>query len=65
MYQPLEDHYTLYVVNCHHWGYPKTWYGVPGKDDDKLEDTMKEEALELFEQQPDVMYQSITLMSPG
>ncbi|KAH9808328.1 JmjC domain, hydroxylase-domain-containing protein [Melampsora americana] len=59
-----EDHYT-YSVNYHHWGDTKTWYGVPGEDDEKLETAMKQAAPELFEQQPDVMYQLVTLMSPG
>ncbi|KAG0139575.1 hypothetical protein CROQUDRAFT_54507 [Cronartium quercuum f. sp. fusiforme G11] len=59
-----EDHYT-YSVNYHHWGDTKTWYGVPGEDDEKLEAAMKLAAPELFEQQPDVMYQLVTLMSPG
>ncbi|EGF99064.1 uncharacterized protein MELLADRAFT_40457, partial [Melampsora larici-populina 98AG31] len=59
-----EDHYT-YSVNYHHWGDTKTWYGVPAEDDEKLEKAMKEAAPDLFEQQPDVMYQLVTLMSPG
>lgn len=55
----------LISVNYHHWGDTKTWYGVPGEDDKKLETAMKVAAPELFEQQPDVMYQLVTLMSPG
>ncbi|KAI8455341.1 JmjC domain, hydroxylase-domain-containing protein, partial [Phakopsora pachyrhizi] len=59
-----EDHYT-YSINYHHWGDTKTWYGVPGEDDGKLEEAMKMAAPELFEQQPDLMFQLVTLMSPG
>ncbi|MBW0534151.1 hypothetical protein O181_073866, partial [Austropuccinia psidii MF-1] len=59
-----EDHYT-YSINYHHWGDTKTWYGVPGEDDEKLEEAMKTAAPELFEQQPDLMYQLVTLISPG
>lgn len=59
-----EDHYT-YSINYHHWGDTKTWYGVPGEDDTKLEEAMKAAAPELFEQQPDLMFQLVTLMSPG
>ncbi|EGG12195.1 uncharacterized protein MELLADRAFT_89351 [Melampsora larici-populina 98AG31] len=41
------------------------WYRVPGKDDVTLEFPMKEPALGSFGQQTDVMYQLITLTSPG
>ncbi|KAA1116707.1 hypothetical protein PGT21_023376 [Puccinia graminis f. sp. tritici] len=59
-----EDHYT-YSINYHHWGDTKTWYGVPGEEDTKLEEAMKTAAPELFEQQPDLMFQLVTLMSPA
>ncbi|KAK4053008.1 hypothetical protein OIV83_001741 [Microbotryomycetes sp. JL201] len=59
-----EDHYT-YSINYHHWGDTKTWYGVPGADDEILEAAMKQAAPELFEQQPDLLFQLVTLMSPG
>ncbi|ORY58689.1 JmjC domain, hydroxylase-domain-containing protein [Leucosporidium creatinivorum] len=59
-----EDHYT-YSINYHHWGDTKTWYGIPGADDEKLEAAMKLAAPELFDQQPDLMFQLVTLMSPG
>ncbi|KAM0753831.1 JmjC-domain-containing protein [Meredithblackwellia eburnea MCA 4105] len=59
-----EDHYT-YSINYHHFGETKTWYGVPGTDDEKLEAAMKDAAPELFEQHPDLMFQLVTLMSPG
>jgi len=51
-------------VNYHHIGGTKTWYGVPGEDDEKLEAAMQAAAPELFEAQPDLMYQLVTLMSP-
>ncbi|KAL8293089.1 hypothetical protein RQP46_000783 [Phenoliferia psychrophenolica] len=59
-----EDHYT-YSINYHQWGDTKTWYGIPGEDDEKLESAMKLAAPELFDQQPDLMFQLVTLMSPG
>ncbi|GAA99733.1 uncharacterized protein L969DRAFT_89586 [Mixia osmundae IAM 14324] len=59
-----EDHYT-YSINYQHWGDTKTWYGVPGDDDIHLEAAVKAAAPELFEQQPDLMFQLVTLMSPG
>ncbi|ODN96426.1 histone demethylase JARID1 [Cryptococcus wingfieldii CBS 7118] len=59
-----EDHYT-YSVNYMYWGETKTWYGVPGGDADKFEDAMKAEAPDLFEQQPGLLFQLITMMNPG
>ncbi|SCZ97679.1 BZ3500_MvSof-1268-A1-R1_Chr4-3g07364 [Microbotryum saponariae] len=65
-----EDHYTYSVlafisINYHHFGDTKTWYGIPGDDDEKLEAAMKLAAPELFDQHPDLMWQLVTLMSPG
>ncbi|KAI6152394.1 hypothetical protein BKA82DRAFT_4457467 [Pisolithus tinctorius] len=46
-----EDHYT-YSVNFQHWGETKTWYGIP------------ERGADLFEAQPDLLFQLVTLMNP-
>ncbi|KAF8925624.1 hypothetical protein BGZ58_000642 [Dissophora ornata] len=59
-----EDHYT-YSINYMHWGETKTWYGVPASDAIKFEETMKESVPELFEQQPDLLFQLVTMLSPG
>lgn len=59
-----EDHYT-YSVNYQFWGETKTWYGVPGHDAEKFEAAMKSEAPELFERQPSLLYQLVTMMNPG
>lgn len=59
-----EDHYT-YSINYHHWGETKTWYGVPGADANKFEDAMRRAVPELFEQQPDLLFQLVTMLSPG
>ena len=48
-----------------HWGETKTWYGIPGEDADKFEAAIKAEAPDLFEQQPSLLFQLITLMNPG
>ena len=48
-----------------HWGETKTWYGIPGADAEKFEETMKSEAPELFEQEPSLLYQLVTMMNPG
>lgn len=74
-----EDHYT-YSINfskficfvCDtvvltpvvHWGETKTWYGIPGEDAEKFEAAIKKEAPDLFEAQPDLLFQLVTLMNP-
>ncbi|THV08208.1 hypothetical protein K435DRAFT_824791 [Dendrothele bispora CBS 962.96] len=58
-----EDHYT-YSVNFMHWGETKTWYGVPGEDAEKFEAAIQYEAPDLFELQPDLLFQLVTLMNP-
>ncbi|KAF8424734.1 PLU-1-like protein-domain-containing protein [Tirmania nivea] len=58
-----EDHYT-YSANYQHFGATKTWYGIPGSDAEKFEDAMREAVPELFEQQPDLLFQLVTLLTP-
>ncbi|KAF9534118.1 jumonji superfamily protein [Crepidotus variabilis] len=58
-----EDHYT-YSINYMHWGETKTWYGIPGQDAEKFEAAIKSEAPDLFESQPDLLFQLVTLMNP-
>ncbi|TYJ51548.1 hypothetical protein B9479_007876 [Cryptococcus floricola] len=59
-----EDHYT-YSANYMYWGETKTWYGVAGDDAEKFEGAMRSEAPDLFEQQPGLLFQLITMMNPG
>ena len=47
-----------------HWGETKTWYSVPGSDAEKFEAAIKKEAPDLFEAQPDLLFQLVTLMNP-
>ncbi|KAG6813425.1 hypothetical protein H0H92_011122 [Tricholoma furcatifolium] len=47
-----------------HWGETKTWYGIPGDDAEKFEAAIKAEAPDLFEAQPDLLFQLVTLMNP-
>jgi histone demethylase JARID1 len=47
-----------------HWGETKTWYGIPGQDAEKFEAAIKREAPDLFEAQPDLLFQLVTLMNP-
>lgn len=58
-----EDHYT-YSANYQHLGDTKTWYGIPGEDADKFETAMRDAVPELFECQPDLLFQLVTLMPP-
>ncbi|KAI0032364.1 PLU-1-like protein-domain-containing protein [Vararia minispora EC-137] len=59
-----EDHYT-YSINFMHWGETKTWYGIPGEDAEKFEEAIRHEAPDLFEAQPDLLFQLVTLMNPA
>ncbi len=58
-----EDHYT-YSANYQHFGATKTWYGIPADDAEKFEDAMRQAVPELFETQPDLLFQLVTLLPP-
>ena len=58
-----EDHFT-YSANYQHFGDTKTWYVVPAEDSYKFEQAMRDEVPELFETQPDLLFQLVTLVSP-
>ena len=58
-----EDHYS-YSANYQHFGATKTWYGIPGADAERFETTMKQAVPELFETQPDLLFQLVTLLPP-
>ncbi|XP_036386380.1 lysine (K)-specific demethylase 5Ba [Megalops cyprinoides] len=60
----IEDHWS-YSINYLHWGEPKTWYGAPGYAAEQLEGVMKRLAPELFESQPDLLHQLVTIMNPN
>ncbi|KAJ9185794.1 hypothetical protein P3X46_005385 [Hevea brasiliensis] len=60
----VEDHH-LYSLNYMHWGAPKIWYGVPGKDAIKLEEVMRKHLPDLFEEQPDLLHKLVTQLSPS
>ncbi|PNF26510.1 Lysine-specific demethylase 5A [Cryptotermes secundus] len=59
-----EDHWS-YSINYLHWGEPKTWYGVPGSKAESFETSMKMAAPELFQSQPDLLHQLVTIMNPN
>jgi len=58
-----EDHYT-YSANYQHFGATKTWYGIPAEDAEKFEQAMRDAVPELFETQPDLLFQLVTLLTP-
>ncbi|KAG6395847.1 hypothetical protein SASPL_141976 [Salvia splendens] len=60
----VEDHH-LYSLNYHHWGDPKMWYGVPGNQASSLEQAMKKHLSDLFEEQPDLLNELVTQLSPS
>lgn len=59
----VEDHYTLSANYCH-FGATKKWYGIPSFDADRFEKLMKDSAPDLFQKQPDLLHQLVTLLSP-
>jgi [histone H3]-trimethyl-L-lysine4 demethylase len=59
-----EDHYC-YSINYQHFGATKTWYGIPGSDSAKFEAAMRNAVPDLFETQPDLLFQLVTMLSPG
>ncbi|KAK8940673.1 putative lysine-specific demethylase JMJ14 [Platanthera zijinensis] len=60
----VEDHH-LYSVNYLHWGAPKIWYGVPGREALNLEAAMKKHLADLFEEQPNLLHNLVTQFSPS
>ncbi|XP_030551563.1 lysine-specific demethylase JMJ15-like isoform X2 [Rhodamnia argentea] len=60
----VEDHH-LYSLNYLHFGDAKVWYGVPGSSASMLEKTMKRHLPDLFEEQPDLLNELVTQLSPS
>lgn len=58
-----EDHFA-YSANYQHFGATKTWYGIPAEDTEKFEQAMKDAVPELFETNPDLLFQLVTLLTP-
>ncbi|KAI1000229.1 Lid2 complex component [Podosphaera aphanis] len=58
-----EDHYA-YSANYQHFGSTKTWYAIPGADATNFENAMRDAVPELFETQPDLLFQLVTLLTP-
>eukprot|EP00897_Mesotaenium_endlicherianum_P000605 jgi/Mesen1/10545/ME000083S10045 len=60
----FEDH-CFYSINYLHWGEPKLWYGVPGFAAEDFERVMKQAFPDLFEAQPDLLFQLVTMLNPS
>ncbi|KAJ0017571.1 hypothetical protein Pint_11402 [Pistacia integerrima] len=60
----VEDHH-LYSLNYLHWGDQKIWYGVPGSHASTLENAMRKHLPDLFEEQPDLLHELVTQLSPS
>ncbi|KAI4297517.1 hypothetical protein L6164_037404 [Bauhinia variegata] len=60
----VEDHH-LYSLNYLHFGDPKVWYGVPGKFASALEYVMRKHLPDLFEEQPNLLNELVTQLSPS
>ncbi|XP_047341859.1 lysine-specific demethylase JMJ18-like [Impatiens glandulifera] len=60
----VEDHH-LYSLNYLHWGDPKVWYGVSGSNASALEKAMRKHLPDLFEEQPDLLHELVTQLSPS
>ncbi|KAL3833496.1 hypothetical protein ACJIZ3_008232 [Penstemon smallii] len=60
----FEDH-CFYSMNYHHWGEPKCWYSVPGNEALAFEKVMRDSLPDLFEAQPDLLFQLVTMLNPS
>lgn len=60
----FEDH-CFYSINYLHWGEPKCWYSVPGSAAEAFEQVMRKTFPDLFEAQPDLLFQLVTMLNPS
>ncbi|XP_031503596.1 lysine-specific demethylase JMJ17 isoform X3 [Nymphaea colorata] len=60
----VEDH-CFYSMNYLHWGDPKCWYSVPGSEAHAFEKVMRKVLPDLFEAQPDLLFQLVTMLNPS
>ncbi|KAL7327161.1 hypothetical protein PS15p_209393 [Mucor circinelloides] len=58
-----EDYYTG-SISYMHWGETKTWYSVSEDDSAAFQNAMKKTVPELFKQQPGLLFQRATMLSP-
>ncbi|OVA13119.1 ARID/BRIGHT DNA-binding domain [Macleaya cordata] len=60
----FEDH-CFYSMNYLHWGEPKCWYSVPGREAHAFEQVMRNSLPDLFDAQPDLLFQLVTMLNPS
>ncbi|KAK3034555.1 hypothetical protein RJ639_033801 [Escallonia herrerae] len=60
----FEDH-CFYSMNYLHWGEPKCWYSVPGSEAGAFEKVMRNSLPDLFDAQPDLLFQLVTMLNPS
>lgn len=60
----FEDH-CFYSINYLHWGEPKCWYSVPGCEAQAFEQVMRKSLPDLFDAQPDLLFQLVTMLNPS
>ncbi|KAM7531266.1 hypothetical protein LguiB_034676 [Lonicera macranthoides] len=60
----FEDH-CFYSMNYLHWGEPKCWYSVPGSETRAFEKVMRDSLPDLFDAQPDLLFQLVTMLNPS
>ncbi|KAK8342073.1 hypothetical protein V6Z12_A08G206800 [Gossypium hirsutum] len=60
----FEDH-CFYSMNYLHWGEPKCWYSVPGSEASAFEKVMRDCLPDLFDAQPDLLFQLVTMLNPS
>ncbi|XP_048230426.1 lysine-specific demethylase 5B isoform X3 [Ricinus communis] len=60
----FEDH-CFYSMNYLHWGEPKCWYSVPGNEVKAFEKVMRSSLPDLFDAQPDLLFQLVTMLNPS
>ncbi|XVF13135.1 hypothetical protein REPUB_Repub08aG0182000 [Reevesia pubescens] len=60
----FEDH-CFYSMNYLHWGEPKCWYSVPGNKASAFEKVMRDCLPDLFDAQPDLLFQLVTMLNPS
>uniref|UniRef100_A0A7N0VHE2 Uncharacterized protein n=2 Tax=Kalanchoe fedtschenkoi TaxID=63787 RepID=A0A7N0VHE2_KALFE len=60
----FEDH-CFYSMNYMHWGEPKCWYSVPGSEANAFEKVMRDCLPDLFDVQPDLLFQLVTMLNPS
>ncbi|EPB92398.1 hypothetical protein HMPREF1544_00696 [Mucor circinelloides 1006PhL] len=58
-----KDYYTG-SISYMHWGETKTWYSVSEDDSEAFQNAMKKTVPELFKQQPGLLFQRATMLSP-